>query len=416
MLHRTYSVLCRMPVGVRLAMGFLFAGLIAALGVGFVGLLPTRESGQVSLLLEQMSTANNELATALVLLHANDTNVHLMIEDGMSGQPHSVLMSDQAAVQRSTEQYETEITTFIHDNLLDQQPSQEELIIGLGQGAAIEQQRGLVISVTYTWQRYRAAQTQVLQALLNDQFNAAETLERSLAESRETEVLSALYSLIQFQDNLAQAVQNTARGQAIHNQHIAMLLGSIITFCVILIAGLLVTGSLVDPLHRLRRVTQAAASGEHDARVAVIGCDEVADISSRVNDMLASIDSLLAEVNRQHYGQISAAERLVSGVSGRDTDAVRAQVAEVGDSLKVLETVCSDVLSQFQAISSSVQSAAQQLEAIAQRTRSLAETVLVEQQGTSIEFVQEIMTVAQQIESISHTLAASLSGLRASAA
>lgn len=410
-----YSLLCRIPVGVRLASGFLVAGLVAALVAGLVGLLPMQASGLVDPLQEQLNKANADLTTALVLLQATESSVQFAIEDAVTGQPHPVLLSDRAAAQRLAMQYETEIVTFVREHFLAQQRAEDDRLIELGQGGAVEQQRGLVISVTYTWQRFHAAQTQVLQDLLADQLPAAEMVARFQVGPLETDALSALYSLIQFQDDLALSVQHAANMQAFHHQQIVTLLGASTALFLILLVGLPVTISLVIPLHRLRQATQAVAAGENETRVAVIGHDEVTVISAQVNDLLASLDSLLTEVSRQHHGQVSAAELLVSGVSGGDVSAVRVQLAEAGDPLRVLDTVCRDAIARFQGMLTSAQAAAQQLETIALRTQSHAEVALLDRQGTPTEFVREIMATAQEIETLSHILAAPLPGLGESA-
>ncbi|HLV99973.1 MAG TPA: HAMP domain-containing protein [Ktedonobacterales bacterium] len=411
-----YSLLCRIPIRIRLATGFLFAGLVAVLAVGLVSLLPTQPLGQADPLQGRLSAANSELTMALVLLQADESSVHLAIEDAAAGQSHSVLLSDQTMAQGLTTQYEAEIASYTQENLFAQQPAQEEQLRGLGQAEAVEQQRGLVISVTYTWQRYRAAQTQVLQDLLVDQVHAAEMLARFQADPLETDALSALYSLLQFQADLALSVQHAASMQAFHNQQFVTLLAAFLALFLILIAGLLVTISFVHPLHRLRQVTQAVAVGANETRVAVVGHDEVADISLQVNDLLTSIESLLAEVIRQQHGQVSAAEFLVSGASGGDTGAVHAQLAQVGDSLRVLDTVCSDVVARFQGTVSAAQAAAQHLETIALRAQDQAKAALLDSQGASIEFVREIVAAAQEVEALAHALTAPLPGLGETAA
>lgn len=347
--HQAYRLLCRAPVGVRLALGFLFAGLVAALASGFVGLLPAQMPGQSDLFQEQASAANAELTTALMLLQAENSRVHAAIEDAAAGRSHSILLGDQGATQRLAAQYGANLTTFVRENLLAQHPAQANWLSTVGQAAAVAQQQGLVISVIYTGQRYYAVQTRVLQDLLAGQVTAAEALAHARADPMETDVLSALSSLIQFERRLALSVQNAAQAQVRHDQQMVTLLAASAALLAILIVGWLVTMSLLGPLHRLRRGTQAGVSGEAEARIAAVGQDEIADISRHVNDLLLTIDRLLAEVSRQHDGLVSAAERLAAEVSGEDGGAVRAQLAEVGDPLRVLEMICTDVTARFHA-------------------------------------------------------------------
>jgi methyl-accepting chemotaxis protein len=392
----------------RLATGFLCAGLIALLAAVLVDLVPLQSSGLAANLQEQFSASNADLTTALALFQANESHVHLALEDAATGQPRSVLLSDQTAIQDLATQFVEEIDIFLRGNLLVQQPAQAERLAELGQGEVIEQQYGLVMSITYAWQRYHAAQNQLVQDLLDNQLSGAEMLARFPVSALETNVLSALYNLIQFQHDLELSVRYAAHVQALHQQQIVTLLGAFSALALIALVGFLISMSLVLPLHRLQRVTQAAAAGENEARVAVIGHDEVADISSRVNDFLASIDGLLAEVQRQHQGQLFAAETLVTGLHLGEEGAVRAQTAEVGDTLRVLDRVCSDAIARFQDVVSSARMAAQELEAGALRAKRLEETLVSGQQGHPGEFAGEVGALARQLESIASMLSAPL--------
>lgn len=333
----------------RLALGFLFAGLVAALASGFAGLLPPQTPGQADVFQEQVSAVNAELTTALMLLQAEHSRVHTAIEDAADGRSHSILLGDQDAVQRLAAQYRANITTFVQENLLAQHPDQAGWLSAAGQAAAITQQQRLVISVVYTGQRYHAAQMRVLQDLLARQVTTAEALARDQADPMETDVLSALYSLIQFESHLALSIQNAAQAQIKHDQQMVTLLAASAALLAILTVGWLVTVSLLGPLHRLRRGAQAGVSGEGEARITAVGQDEIADISEHVNDLLLTIDRLLAEVSRQHDGLVSAAQRLASEVSGEEGGSVQAQLAQVGDPLRVLEMLCTDVSARFHA-------------------------------------------------------------------
>jgi methyl-accepting chemotaxis protein len=320
---------------------------VAVLASGFVGLQSSQAVSQTALFQEQVGVASAQLTTALLLLQADNAQAHVAVEDAAESQPHQTLLSDQEAVKSLSRQYEAEIAAFVRENLLAQHPAQAEWLNQLGQGAAIEQQHGLVISLISTWQRYAAAQTEVLQDILAGKVIAAETLARVQADPMATDVLSAISSLIQFERGLGLSVQSAARLQEGHDQRVRTLLAASAALAAILIAGLLVTISLLGPLQRLRQVTQAGLADEREARLEVIGHDEIAAISSDVNDMLAAIDSLMAEVSRQHQGIVSCAERLFSEVSGGDTSDVRAQLAEVGDPLKVLDTICNAAIAHF---------------------------------------------------------------------
>ncbi len=347
MRHRAYRLLCRVPVGARLALGCLVAGLAAVLASGFVGLQSSQASDQARSLQQQLSAASANLTTALLLLEEEETSAHSAIEDAAAGLPRATLLSDQKTVTSLAAEYEAEIARFVHENLLSQQPAQAAWLNDAGQGDEIDRQHGLTLSVIYSWQRAHAAQTQALQDILAGKVSAAQTLMRAQANPLGTDALSAMNSLIQFENDLARSVQSAAAQQEAHHQRILTVLAAAAALIVILVVSLLITASLLGPLHQLRQVTQAAASGDREARVAVVGHDEIAAASANVNDLLAAIDGLLAEVNRQHQGIVSAAERLAFEANGEDANAVHMRLAEMGDPLGVLDAVCSNAITRL---------------------------------------------------------------------
>jgi len=66
------------------------------------------------------------------------------------------------------------------------------------------------------------------------------------------------------------------------------------------IVGWLTSTTLVRRLQQLRHVVQAIEKGHIDARLSVIGHDEIADVSLSVNSMLNTILGLLEATRQQH--------------------------------------------------------------------------------------------------------------------
>ena len=292
-------VLSRLPVGARLALGFLLAGLASVLASGVTGLLPTRTISQEGAFQAQSRAANAELTTALAVLQAEGTRFHTTLEDAVESQPRSTLLGDQDTIQSLATQYESELVQFLHGHLLAQHPEEAQWLPTPGQGEAVVQQRALVASTINTWQRYRAAQIPVLQDILAGDVSAAETLTYTHVDVLEADTFSALYSLIQFENQLVSSEQSAALSQQIYAQGMITVLASSIALLLILCFGLLSIRSVSRPLNRLRRVMRAVASGEIDTRAEVVGRDSIAAVSVGINDLLMINDRLLAEINRQ---------------------------------------------------------------------------------------------------------------------
>lgn len=292
-------VLSRLPVGARLVLGFLLAGLAAVLATGVAGLLPTQIISQEGAFQAQSRAANAELTTALAVLQADSARFHIALEDAVESQPRSTLLGDQDTLQSLATQYESELAQFLHGRLLDQHPEEAQWLPSPGQDEAIVQQRALVTSTIVSWQRYRAAQMPVLQYILAGDVSAAEMLTYTHVDVLEADTFSALYSLIQFENQLVSSEQSAALSQQLHAQGMITVLAAFIALLLILFFGLLSIRSVSRPLNRLRRVMQAVASGEIDTRAEVVGRDSIAAVSVGVNDILMMNDRLLAEISRQ---------------------------------------------------------------------------------------------------------------------
>lgn len=310
--HRWLTLLYSLPVGARLALGFLLAGLAAVLASGVVGLLPVQAISQEGASQSQSMTANAELTTALAILQACSARFHMTLEDAVHHQPPSILLDDQNTTQSLAIQYENELEVFLGGHLLAQHPEQARWLSAPEHDEAVVQQRALVASAISAWQRYHTAQMSVLQDIQAGDVSAAEVTAYPHVDELEADMFSALDSLIQFENWLALSEQSTAISQQIDEQHTITILAASATLLVIFLFGLLSLRSVTGPLNQLQRVMQAIASGDVDTRAEVLGRDAIAAVSTGVNDLLMINDRLLAEVDRQHHALVDSEERLAN--------------------------------------------------------------------------------------------------------
>lgn len=412
--HRWLALLCSLPVGARLALGFLLAGLVALLASGVTGLLSLQTISQEGSFQSESIAASAELTTALAVLQAYSTRFHMTLEDAVHHQPYSILLDDQATTQNLAIQYESDLEMFLHRHLLAQHPEQVQWLSAPGRSEAVVQQRALVASAISAWQRYHTAQMPVLQDTLAGDVSAAETLTYTQVDALEADMFSALYGLIQFENRLALSEQGVALSQQIQEQRTITILAAPTALLVIFFFGLLSIRSVTGPLNRLRRVMQAVASGKVDVRIDVVGRDSIAAISSGVNDLLMMIDRLLAEISHQHYALVDIEERLFSLVDGDDSSILRERLAEVGDPVTILDSFCRDLIAPMFHRMPELHNLAQQLDSLSQQILLQAEenAMLANKAPTAAigehirKRVQRLIYVAQEMTTIARRLEA----------
>lgn len=372
--RRGGNLLLDLPIAGRLTLGFLTAALIAALVAGTIGLQRTQSLNRQSDFYQNLLQTNTALTTGASFLQLMNTETHVTINDAAISQPsQETLTTDNNAVQGLTTRYDSILTAYISQHMLNKHPDQIALLAEANHEGQADQQVTLAGSVLRTWQVYRAAQDQVLQDIAAGKVQDAQHLEQVQGEPTQADATSALRSLIQFDSRLATSVHDAADVET-QSQLIATIIGSILAFIAIALVGWFISGTLVRRLKDLRRVTQAVERGQLDARVTVIGRDEIADVSASVNAMLTAIVGLLEETRHQRDALTNAAEHLFSNMRVVSAGDLRINAPVSNDPIGMLANAFNFTVSRFRRFVLRTQTAAEQLDVVARQELERTET------------------------------------------
>lgn len=309
---RRGNLLLDLPIGGRLTLGFLTAALIAALLVGTIGILRAQSLSRQTSFYQNLLHTNTSLTTGASFLQLMNTQTHLALDHAALPQPsQETLTTDQNAVKGLTTRYDTILTGYIAGDLLTKHVDEVALLAEADHTGQVTQQTTLAGSALRTWQVYRGAQAQILQDIAGGNLAVAQHLEQTQGEPTNADALSALRALILFDQRLAASVQDAASVEE-QSQLYTTIIGSVLAFIAIVLVGWLISGTLVKRLKQLRNVTRAVERGQLDARVTVVGRDEIADVSASVNAMLEAILGLFQQTRRQRDALTNAAEHLFS--------------------------------------------------------------------------------------------------------
>jgi len=365
--RRGGNLLLDLPIAGRLTLGFLTAAIIAALVAGTIGLQRTQSLNRQSDFYQNLLQTNTALTTGASFLQLMNTETHVTINDAAVAQPsQETLTTDKNAVQGLVARYDNILTTYISQHMLNKHPDQIALLAEANHEGQADQQVTLVGSVLRTWQVYRAAQDQVLQDITAGKVLEAQHFEQVQGEPTQADATSALRSLVQFDSRLATSVHDAADVET-QSQLIATIIGSILAFIAIALVGWFISGTLVRRLKDLRRVTQAVEHGQLDARVTVIGRDEIADVSASVNAMLTAIVGLLEETRRQRDALTNAAEHLFSNMRVVSSGDLRINTPVSNDPIGMLANAFNFTVSRFRRFVLRTQTTAEQLDVIARQ-------------------------------------------------
>jgi methyl-accepting chemotaxis protein len=373
---RRRHLLLDLPIAWRLALGFLLAALIAAAAAGLSGLQRAESSSREADFYQNLLVANTSLTTASSFMQLLNTQVHTTLEDATIPDPsHETVADDQLAVVNLTNLYSNSLSGFTVGDLLREHADERAILEEAGDSGEVGQQNTLVASVLRTWQFYRAAQTQVMQYVNDGNLTDAEALERAQGEPTNSDAQSALRALIEFDNQIASSVKAAAQVEQ-QNQIITSLIAAILAFLGIGAVGWLISETLVTRLNQLRRVTQSVEEGDVGQRVAVVGRDEVADVSASVNGMLDTIVGLLEVTRRQRDALTNAAERLFTDVRVAGTGDLRINAAVGGDPIGMLANAFNFTIGRFRRFVLRTQASVEQLDVLARQQLEHAEAFL----------------------------------------
>ncbi len=298
--------LLNIPIAQRLAYGFLIPALIACIALGSIGIQSTQLLTQSSTFYQNLTHTYTSLTNAAEYLQLMHTTIQGTINDANHSSYRKTLLADQSVLQELARRYNVIVAHDIQQDALDQNSNLASLFTQAGHGEQIGEQRTLLNNVLHTWLAYQSTQEKVMSLLLIGNFKSASTLEYTVAEQQSADAISALFTLTQFDARLILSIHD-----AINVEESRLLFITVLAVLGVLlgvgVVGWLVSTTLVRRLQQLRRIVQSIEKGHVDARLAVVGRDEIADVSLSVNSMLNTILGLL-ESTRQQHEALNAAE------------------------------------------------------------------------------------------------------------
>ncbi|WP_069804735.1 HAMP domain-containing protein [Thermogemmatispora onikobensis] len=373
--RRSGNLLLNLSIGKRLTLGFLLAALIAAIAAGLIGVLRSQSLSRQSGFYQKLLSINTSLTTGADYLQLMNTEVHNLMASASAPAPsHETITQERQAIAGLATRYDTILSTYVAQDLLVNHPDEMGLLAEAGQSGQQGQQQTLLASALRTWHLYRAAQDQVLQDIAQGNLSEAQNLLRFQVEPTNADALSALRALIQLNQRLAAAVQQAAAVEE-RNQLITSIIGAIVASLAIVLVGWFISGTLVRRLRHLQQVTRAIESGQLEARVTVIGRDEIAEVSAAFNAMLETLLNLLEETRRQRDALTNAAEHLFSDMRVVSAGDLRINAPVSDDPIGLLANAFNFTVGRFRRFVLRVQVAIQQLEVIARRQQEHAEAL-----------------------------------------
>lgn len=375
---RTYrrNLLLDLPIAWRLAVGFLIAALIAAVAAGIPAVQQVQSLGREANFYSSLLQSNTTLTTGKTYLELMNSEALQTVADANAPVPsHETLADDQKAVTALETGFDTTLSGYVTSQLLALHPDQVTLLSEANHALQVAQQRTLASSVSRTWQVYRQAQDQVLQDIAAGNIEEATALEHKQGEPTYADAQSALRALLQFSQRLAGSVHDFANIKQ-QDQLFTALAAALLAFLGVGAAGWIISNTLVRRLQNLRRVTQLVEQGTVDARVEVVGRDEIGGVSASVNGMLNTIVGLLDVTRRQRDALTNAAQRLFTDVRVAGAGDLRVNAAVSSDPIGMLANAFNFTIGRFRRFVLRTQTAVDQLDIIGRQEIDRAEAFL----------------------------------------
>jgi methyl-accepting chemotaxis protein len=372
--QKRHNLLLDLPIAGRLALGFLLAALIAASASALSGIQRAQSLNREADFYQSLLTTNTNLNNGGSFLQLMKAETQSMLIDASATAPSAeTLKQDQDAINNLITLYDNVTGDYLKNRQLYQHPDQMSLLTDTGRSSLVTQQRILGASMSRTWQVYRAALGQVLADVARGDVATAQIHVRAQAEPTNTDALSALRAVIQFDGRLAGSVHAAAdldqRDQALTTVGVAF-----VAFLLIALVGWIISNTLVSRLRLLRKVAESVERGEVSARVAVIGTDEIGRVSGSVNGMLDTIVGLLDVTRRQRDALHDAATRLFADVRIAGTGDLRVNAAVGSDPIGMLANAFNFTINRFRRFVMRTQFSLDQLDMNSRQALQRAET------------------------------------------
>lgn len=372
--RRSGNLLLEMPIGARLTLGFILAALIATIAASLIGFLRSEALSRQSNFYQKLLQTNTSLTTGANFLQLMNTETHTLLDDASVPQPSvETLNLDRNAIQSLTTRYNDILNAYIGQDLVSKHADDMALLAEGGNAGQADQQVTLAGSALRSWQVYHAAQNLIVLDMSQGNLAQVQRFMRVQVEPTNADALSALRALIQFDQRLAASVQDAAAAE-VQSQLLTTIGGIIIAFITIVLVGWFISSTIIRRLRQLRHVTQSVEQGQLDARVAVIGRDEIADVSASVNAMLEAIVGLLDETRHQRDVLTNAAEHLFFDMRVVSAGDLRVNAPVSNDPIGMLANAFNFTVGRFRRFVLRLQTIVEQLEVLSRQEQERAES------------------------------------------
>ncbi len=275
------------PIVVRLVLGFLLTAFIMLLLSGITSIQHAQMLSNESDFYDHLLESNIHLENNATYLQLMDSEMHNLINQfNTPNSSAETIQTEKTAVARLSTQYDILIRAYVAHELLAHNSNDTTLLPSTTRQTQVTTQSTLASSALRTWMTYDATQKQIILEIDAGNITEAREVERIQAEPLQADALSALRSLIHFNENLAAAVHNT---QIDTNQFMGTIITTTIAFIVVALIGVVITWTFAERLNQLRRVMKAVEAGELDMRLPIVGHDELAVVSAGINSMMERI-------------------------------------------------------------------------------------------------------------------------------
>jgi diguanylate cyclase (GGDEF)-like protein/putative nucleotidyltransferase with HDIG domain len=305
----SFHPLLKMQIAPRLALGFLIPLLVAVLAIGNVGLQDQQLQARETLFYGSLVQGNILLHNAIDDFDQLRSNLLGLLSDaGKPGTSLQTLTEDYNAIALQTGNIDAALNTYMQQDVFGRYSDLSDLFAQTGHSTLIKQQQVYAGRVMITWHNYVVTQQRILNYLDQGDTGQANLVEQKLSEQQYADSVGSLLQLLQFNKGLTIAINDAIRVE--QNQFLWTTITAGLSILLgIAIVGWLVFVTLVRRLQRLRRVVNSIEKGNVEARLEVVGNDEIARVSSSINDMLDTIVGLLDETWRQR-NELAYAEEL----------------------------------------------------------------------------------------------------------
>ncbi|MGH2496047.1 MAG: diguanylate cyclase [Ktedonobacteraceae bacterium] len=304
-----FHPLLKMQIAPRLGLAFLIPLFMAILAMSNVAWQDQQLQSRETIFYQSLVQANTILHNEIDDFAQLRSNLLGMLSDaGKPGTSLQTLTEDSNAIALYSRNMDAALNNYLQHDLFDRYPDLTALFTQSGHGPLVEQQRIYTDQVMSTWHNYLATQQLILN-YLNEGNNAqANSAQQEFSEHEYADSIGSLLRLLQFNRSLIPAANDAIRIEQSGSLWTTLIAG----LCILLgiaIVGWLVFTTLVKRLQHLRRVVKTIEDGNIEARLDVVGRDEIARVSGSINDMLDTIVGLLEET-RQQRDELANAEEL----------------------------------------------------------------------------------------------------------